>query len=100
MDRLVETWVSNHFETPYKCVIKLGIMTEIDIEYNILGLKSEFKARIDDILHEIKSDNGENANLYTIANSILDYLTEVSYVEITINGEDGVTIYREEEDEE
>lgn len=95
MDRLVETWVTNHFETPYKCTVKVALMSGTDGEYNILGLKSGIKARIDDTLHLIEKELGDKATIFVIANTVLNYLSEASYVEITTNGEDGVTIYRE-----
>lgn len=95
MGRLVETWVTNYFDTPYKCTIKTGITSEADGQYDLLGLKTTIKTKSDDILHYINREFGEKASPFIIANTLLDYMPVVTYVEITMNGEDGVTIYKE-----
>lgn len=95
MDRLVETWVTNHYETPYKCAIKTGVTSGADGEYDLLGLKTTIKTKTDDILHYIKKELGDKASPFTIANTLLEYLPTITYIEITMNGEDGVTIYKE-----
>jgi len=94
MDHLVENWVTNKFETPYNCTVKIAIMSGTDGEYDILNLKSGAKAHVDDILHFINKEVGDEATLFVIANTLLTYISEASYVEISVNGEDGVTIYR------
>jgi len=93
MDRLIETWVSNKYEIPYNCTVKTAFISGATGEYDILGLKSGVKARVDDILHLIFKERGSNVTLLLIANSLIEYLPEVSYVEVTMNGEDGVTVY-------
>lgn len=95
MDRLAETWVTNHFDKPYKCSVKVGLTSGTDGEYNITGLKSELKSNIDDILHYLEKGLGNKATIFIIANTILHHITVASYVEVTENGNDGVTIYRE-----
>jgi hypothetical protein len=98
MDRLVETWVTYRFEAPYECAIKVALMSGADGEYDILGLKAGLKSRIEEVLNFVEKELGEKATLFLIANNLANFLTEVSYVEITKNGEDGVTIYRETEE--
>jgi hypothetical protein len=95
MNRLVETWMTNQFESPYKCAVKIALMSGTESEYNIIGLKSEIKARVDDILHLIHKEFGDKATLLVIANALVQYLPPVSYVEVSMNGEDGITIYNE-----
>ena len=97
MKRLVETWVTNRFEAPYECTIKIAFMSGTDGEYNIPALKSDIKSTIHEILHFIEKELGQKASPFVIANTIMNNLVEVSYVEISNNGEDGVTIYRETE---
>lgn len=95
MDRLAETWVTNHFDRPYKCSVKVGLTSGTNGEYNITNLKSEIKSNIDDILHYLETELGDKATIFLIGNTILHYITVASYVEVTVNGDDGVTIYRE-----
>ena len=86
--------IPNKFETPYNCTVKIAFLSGTDGEYNILNLKSGIKSRVDDILHCIHKEIGNKATLFEIANTLINYLPEVTYVEFTMNGEDGVTIYR------
>jgi hypothetical protein len=97
MDRLVETWVTYRFTTPFECAIKLALMSGADGEYDITSLKPAIKARIIEILEYIEKELGQKASLFVIANTLMNSMAEASYVEISKNGEDGVTIYRETE---
>jgi len=95
MDRLVETWVTTRFEIPIKCSVKVAIVSSADGQYNISGLKSEIKSIVHDLLCHIDRDLGNNISPFILANTLLNHLTAASYIELTLNGEDGVTIYRE-----
>jgi hypothetical protein len=97
MDRLVETWVTYRSTTPYECTIKLALMSGADGEYDIASLKPDLKARIIEILNYLGKELGQKATLFVIANTIINSMAEASYVEISKNGEDGVTVYRETE---
>lgn len=97
MTKLVETWVTNQFEAPFKCTVKVAFMSGSDGEYDILALKTGMNTRIHDILLFIETKVGLGASLFVIANTVLSILSEASYVEVTQNSEDGITIYREPE---
>jgi len=80
MTKLVETWVANQFEAPFKCTVKVAFMSGSDGEYDILVLKTEMKKRIHDILLFIETKVGMGASLFVIANTVLSILSEASYV--------------------
>jgi hypothetical protein len=70
-------------------------MSGTDGEYNISSLKTELKSNIDDILYYLSNEFGDKATIFIIANTLLHHITAASYVEVTVDGDDGVTIYRE-----
>lgn len=65
MTRLVETWVANQFEAPFKCSVKVAFMSGSDGEYDVVALKTEMKTKIHNILLFIETKVDAAANSTT-----------------------------------
>jgi hypothetical protein len=93
-DRIIEYWALFKFTQPIILEIKVAyVITSDPISFDLVSYKSSIRNQIEVILSQLPAELND-IGWASAANTILDQIQDISYIELKFNGDSGVTVYR------
>jgi hypothetical protein len=93
-DRIIEYWALFKFTQPIILEIKVAyVITSDPNSFDLVNYKSSIRNQIEVILSQLSADLND-IGWASAANTILDQIQDISYIELKFNEESGVTVYR------